>query len=473
MAVVTELVTEFKFNGSTAPLKDFNAGLDSAIGFLTKTVAAVAAVGVAIDAFVIATLHGVESTIQLSKTTGIGIEKIQELGYAASVSGSSVEAMNSTLSSLNQKIGNAAWKGDENFARLGISVRGANGQIKKADQVLDDIGARFRSLKFSMQEKQNFASALGIDPSLVQLLSKTSGEVALLREKARSLGVVTEAQAEEVEKFNASITTLKFGMSSLQTQVAIGLAPAIKELAEYFTDLLATNKELIVDGIKEIVKWFGYFFEMLGRIWPWLVAVGVAFVAVKIAALGLSGVLAILFSPVVLITAAIVAAVLIVDDLIVAFRGGKSVIRDFFLEFFQWDIRPALQAIVDAFKWVVSVIWESFKGFFKYINDSLWGIIDGIKNVGSAIGDFFGIGDTEVNQTKNVIVQPTPLSQQAYNIKPGQASNAISTVKNNSVQQSVTVNIQSSDPDAAGRAVQDSLNEQLEYADIQFEKGGR
>jgi len=469
MAVVTELVTEFKFNGSTAPLKDFNAGLDTAIGFLTKTVAAVAAVGVAIDAFVISTLHGVDSIIQLSKTSGVGIEKIQELGYAASVSGSSVEAMNSTISSLSQKIGGAAQKGSEDFARLGISVRGANGQVKKADQVLEEVGSRFRSLRLSMQEKQNFASALGIDPSLVQLLNKTSGEVALLRERARSLGVVTEAQAEEIEKFNNSITTLKFGMSALQTQVAIGLAPAIKELAEYFTDLLASNKELVVDGIKEIVKWFGYFFEMLGRVWPWIVAVGVAFIALKVAALGLSGVMAILLSPVVLITAAIVAAVLIVDDLIVAFRGGKSVIRDFFLEFFHWDIRPALQEIVDQFFKMLDVMKTDVKNFF----DFFFGIFDAVAKALNWTKDILGIGDTEINQNKNVMVQPTQLTSQPYNIQPGQTNNAISTIKNNSVQQSVTVNIQSNDPEAAGRAVQDSLTDQLEYADIQFGKGGR
>jgi hypothetical protein len=62
------------------------------------------------------------------------------------------------------KIGDAAQKGSDDFARLGISVRDSNGQIKTADVILSEVSKRFNDLNLSMQEQQSFASALGIDP---------------------------------------------------------------------------------------------------------------------------------------------------------------------------------------------------------------------------------------------------------------------------------------------------------------------
>ncbi len=77
---------------------------------------------------------GVSQSLQplfdLSEQTGVAVASIQELSFVAEQSGSSAQALESSLSGLGAKIGEAAQKGSEDFSRLGISVRDANGHVK-------------------------------------------------------------------------------------------------------------------------------------------------------------------------------------------------------------------------------------------------------------------------------------------------------------------------------------------------------
>jgi hypothetical protein len=65
---------------------------------------------------------------------------------------------------------------------------------------------------------------------------------------------------------------------------------------------------------------------------------------------------ALLMSPIAKIVAGIVLVIAIIDDLMVAFEGGESVIRDFFLNLLGWDITPFLQGMVASFQEVFGTI---------------------------------------------------------------------------------------------------------------------
>ena len=419
---------------------------------MASAVAGLVAVSGAISLFVVKTLSAADALGQLSVNTGIGIENIQELGFAASVSGSSAAVLQGTLDSLSQTIGDAAQKGSEDFARLGISVRDSNGEVKKADIILAEVGQRFRELNLSLQEQKGFASALGIDTSLIQLLNKTSAEMFTLRKRARDLGLITEEQREEIINFNDSLTILKFGLQSVKDQVAIGLSPTIKNLAEDFTDLLIGNKDLVSDGLIAVGDGINVLLDGLGRLKFVIGGMIVGFIAWKVAAIGLGAVLSIIFSPVILITAVIVGLLLIIDDLIVAFRGGKSVIRDFFLKSFDFDITPVMQNLVANFKLGIDRIKAFFSGIFDFISLGF----DKISGLASSVAGFFGFGDNTVNQT----------------LTPGPATTQ-STSTDNRITQSNTFDIRTDDPLAAGEAVVNAQQAQLDDAKTQLDRGGR
>ena len=362
MAVVNEVVTRFSFQGDLRPQREFNTGLDSSIKLLAGVAAGITAASGAMFAWANSIFNTIDPMVQLSRETGVSLESIQELGYAASVNGSSLDAVSASVREMTKRIGEFEQLGTgpakEVVENLGISFRDANGEIKAADQVMLELTDTMAGM--SESERMNVLDKLGIDPSMIQLLSSTSEEVEGLRARAQRLGVVTQEQGGAVDSYNDSLTTLRFGMQGIQNMVAVGFAPMMGDLVDRFVNLLEANQDLIMNGLNWLGEVVASTMGMLERMWPVLAAVAVGFAIAKVAAIGFGGVMSIILSPLVLWTAGILGAILIIDDLIVAFQGGKSVIADFFESFFGIDIRPALQAIVAAVEETVALMIEVF-----------------------------------------------------------------------------------------------------------------
>lgn len=472
MPTVTELVTRFDFQGSTAPLSQYNQSLGRGIGLLTAMTAALAASGAAVARWTTQVLGAHDATEQLSRSTGESVEWIQEMGFAASVNGGSVQGFQSSVESLSQKIGEAAQKGSEDFARLGISVRDMNGNVKSTEQVMSEIQVRFRQLNLSMSEQRSFAEALGIDSSMLQTLNLTSGEIARLRGEARDFGRLTEEQSDLAVDYNDSITRLRFGLDGLKNLIAIGLAPQFKVMTERFAEIIAENKDWIVNGIQATVEFIADLMAALGRLMPVLGVMAASFVALKVATLGWTGALALVFSPAILVAAAIAGVLLVIDDLIVAFQGGQSFIRDFFLEFFGWDIVPAMEAVVDAVMWMRSVVSQQIELVANIISTLVstirfpfeelfqW-LADSFNNISSLVDKFgwvFGFGGREPE----------------FTVTPAVENLLVPTTQREAprIEQVNYIDVNTRDPERAARAVGDNLQRQMDDAQTQSRRGG-
>lgn len=354
MAQVTELVTKFSFAGNLSPLNQFNGFLGKAVkGLGLYSVAVKAALG-GVMAFTGSVLKSADAQVQLSNNTGVSIERIQELGYAAAMSGSSAGALEQSIAGLNSSIGKATRNGSAEFSRLGLSIRNSNGEIKNADEVLSEVGEKFRSLNISMSEQQTIAGSLGIDVSLVQMLNKTSGEMAAMTSKARAFGLITSEQKKHISAFNTSVTTLKFGFQSIWRQLSVALAPIMTDIVNKFTAFLMANKELIKEGLEKLAKVLFFVSEAVDRFIELIFGVTDAIGGWKNALVLLS--VAFIMTPIGRFIAMMTAIILIIDDLIVAFQGGESVIRKFFIDAFDFDIVPMLQSLVKWFKSIPSSV---------------------------------------------------------------------------------------------------------------------
>jgi len=509
MAVVNDLVTKFSFTGSVRPLSQYNASLGGSIKLLGAFTLATGAAGVGFGIWADRVLDGVDALDQLSYQSGVAAGKIQELNFIAGQNQSTSQAMESTIRSLSATIGSAAQQGNDDFSRLGISVRDASGQIKTADQVLEDVRKRFGQLNLSLREQQHFASSLGIDPSLLRMLNQTDSEMASLRERARELGVMTAEQTEQAADYKKSLNSMQFALKSVKQLIAVGVAPEMGRMADSFTQLLADNKDWIINGVKATIGIVGDMLAAFNRLLPVIALLTAGFVAWKIASIGLAATLGIIFSPIVLITAGIAGLLLLVDDLIVAFNGGKSVIADFFEEFLGIDIVPILHGIVDTAKTVIGSITELFGnlivvfgGIASAIKNLLTGnfeeawedvkttallLLDTITKpfrdlfdwIGNAIKgllpnwaiNLLGLGDDSGGGSDSQAEQRQRQQQITAGVASGGAMGAMTDARQ--VNQTVSVNINTNDPAAAGRAVEESLQRQLDNANTQLGTGGR
>jgi len=373
MAQVTELITKFSFEGSTSPLKDYNSSLGKSVKLLGAMGAALGMAAFAVAKWASGVSQSLQPLFDLSEQTGVAVASIQELSFVAEQSGSSAQALESSLSGLGAKIGEAAQKGSEDFSRLGISVRDANGHVKSTDTILGEVGNSFKRLGLSMAEQQGYAEALGIDSSLISMLRQTSAETEKLKQRARDLGITLSPEdIKGLKEYNESIAEMDAAMSGLKNKIAVAIVPELEDLAESFSDLLAENQEWIVEGVEATVELVVDLVDALKRLAPFILATGAAFAVATIGTAGFATALGLVFSP----AAGILAALLILDDLIVAFQGGNSVIANLFQELLGFDIQPVLKTIV-----------SGFKEAFKVVTELVTGVVSGIVKIFSGIGD--------------------------------------------------------------------------------------
>ncbi|ENE1569440.1 hypothetical protein ABM254_001209 [Salmonella enterica] len=441
MAIVNELITKFGFIGDLAPQETFNANLKASIGLLAGLGAAIAGSAAGVAGWVTSISQSIDPLVQFSRETGVAIETVQTLGYAASVNGSSVDALQVSLGEMTKRVGEFVSTGEgeakDVAERLGLQFKDMNGQVKNSDVIFRELADKLHGM--SQAEKFSVLDKMGIDRSMVQLLSMTGEEISSLQNKAEALGVVTQDQADQFAAYNDSLTTLGKGFDGIKFQVAVGFVPVLKDLVDGFTDFLIANKDLIKNGLAHLGEIIFSVMGMIRRFLPIIGLITTGFVAWKIAAIGLRTVLATIFSPVVLITAAIVAVVLVIDDLLTAMEGGQSVIADFFKDNWGIDIVPALKeakaslmafinyaigvfepladAIASMFRMVWHLITGAFTGDFQdamkdaqNVFDSFIAFITGAFGVvGDAIKYVFGDAGAFVVDVFTTAIENTKL----------------------------------------------------------------
>lgn len=444
MAQVTELITAFTFVGNISPLNNFNSSMGRSIKVMAGFITAGAAMSGTILKLADSQLKGLQSLINISKVTDISTQSLSELQFAAEATNSSSAALTSTLDSLSQTIGDASFSGlPDALNQIGVGVKDGNGELKTADKLLFDIGKRFNELGLNIQQKRSLADSLGIDTTLLTLMSKTAAEVNRLRKEAQDYGVLTDNQIVQVELYNAANNKLSAGFKTLRNLLAISLVPELISMADSFRELLADNKDLIEKGLKLTVEVVGDMGKAIVRLLPLLKVFAGIWIAMNI--------------PTILIALAMAAFLLVVDDLFSLMNGNKSVIGDFFEDFLGVDLKGVigdLNDLLGVFKPLLEIIRAfgkipEIKGNIKIIQD------DQSEFTG---GDFATalLDDIFQNLSKKTGFDIDPFDREAARTRPSGGSN--------SIKQEITINVNGKSPTATASAIDNVLKKQLDNA---------
>lgn len=499
MAAINEMVTKFSFLGSLKPQENFNSNLKASLGLMAGMSAAIVGATGAFVAWTTNVTQAIDPMVQLSRETNVSIAAIQELGFAASQNGSNVDDVMSSISELTKRAGEFARTGggtaSEAFLQLGVSVVDANGKMKTADALMMDLQGRMQG--FSKAEQADLLDKLGINPSMIQLMNQSTAAVSALREKAKALGTITKEQADAAASLNDSNTTLRFGYQGLQNQIATGFAPVLQSITEETIGFLMANKDLIQNGIKSLGQGLLAATGFIQRMTPVVLGAAAAFGVWKIANIGVAASLGLIFTPVTLIIAGIAAAALVVDDLIVAFNGGSSAIRNLIMEWTGFDILPGLKSAVAAVKDFTSfaigeltkmkdIVFSLFSGVSDIWLGDFSGGFDKILGAASAAADlikeYFGVLFSYIpNQLANILpdfLTDAMLDDSQSQGFRGGANGAVNNgITNNSASNAnVTMNnnykIYSTDPQQAGASVYSYQPKQLQETKQYYKRGG-
>jgi len=371
----------------------FTAGFDSFGEKLGAFGLAFVAAGGAITAFVDDQLTALDEVRQLGNVTGESTDYIHRLGQVAELSGSSVQAAQSSILGLSKVIGEAAngtGKGAKAFEQYGLSAKDAEGNIKQTSVVLEELRQKMRGMESS--EQIAMLAKLGVDGSMIQLLTADLDEFneQMAEMQLMTLGVGTEENTTTAAAFKDALTELGIMLKSLGETIALRIAPAITELIGKFKAWFVENSALIASVGDAIGFVLGLIFDVANAFITTLDRLvshtigwenAIYLVGAALAWMGRS----LLFNPLTLWVAGIAAVLLLIEDLIVYMKGGESFFSDY------WKpIADGLILVGDWLKRVKTWVADFVKGWQKS-TASMQPLINIVRIIGGVFSHLFGI----------------------------------------------------------------------------------
>jgi hypothetical protein len=178
---------------------------------------------------------------KMSARTGVAQNALIALRNAAALSDVSNESLGKSLTKLNVNLVKAAEGNDAlagKFKRLGVDVKGADGQVVSADKAMKQLADRFRDMPDGAQKAAAAVDIFGKSGAeLIPLLNSGSEAMEKFTYK------VSDDFSARSELFNDTITELGFKTQGFQLQLTDALMPALQSILEVFGDLFDTKND--------------------------------------------------------------------------------------------------------------------------------------------------------------------------------------------------------------------------------------
>lgn len=272
---MADIATIVRITGKDETGTAFDSATNRATSF-AKNVGSAILGALSLGAFTSAIKGAIDYADQLndlSKRTGITVETLGALGYAAKQNGIDLE----TVAKGTQKLAESMVAGNPAFARMGVSIKDADGQLLGLDETLFKIADKFKSYADG-PEKAALATEIfkKSGAALIPLLDEGGEKLRALVEEYQKYGGVTTDTAQRADLFNDTIERIKLIQGSLWREIASALLPTLQALANIFVDAKSKGEGFkgIAETITGVVKVLGIAvigvaetFKTLGTYW--------------------------------------------------------------------------------------------------------------------------------------------------------------------------------------------------------------
>jgi hypothetical protein len=276
-----------------------------------------------------------------SKRLGVSSTALQEWQFIAERSDVSTEALTAAFARLarNAEAGRGPWRD------LGIDVRDSNGELRSQEELFGEsitalAGVENRTRRAALA--QQLFGRTGNE--LMVLLEDGPGAVEELRDRFHELGGgLSEELVEGAAEADDAFVDLRLAMRSLRGVLAADIIPVVARVVTAIADT--------VGGLADLARNSSIVETVLGAL---IVVVGALVLA-----------LAPILIPTLLLIAAFVAIVLVVEDVVTAFRGGESV----FGSFMEWLF--GLVGVTISFKDAITLAGKAWDDFVRDIGETI------------------------------------------------------------------------------------------------------
>ena len=335
-------------------------------------------------------------------------EFLIKIGVDASKAGEITQIINSLQSGLNN-ISNLS----NDISSNTRSVINETGNVtSNAGKSVDKTKSKLFSLKLILIAL--VATTVLYGKKLIGAFNNAIDKAEELATEKEALFRISQKELKQAELYKREMNKTGLALDSIKTKIALNLAPALTNLIGEFKNWLTVNKDLITNGITKIIKFIGMaiqvvvnFIKFIDKIVSstigWknaLIALGVAWAILNTA---------FLFSPIGIVIGLLAVLMLLIDDLMVYMKGGKSLFGEYWQPFI--DGAKAAWEFAKIFWEFLKALWsgdtKKIKSLSKGLFDSIVGgfksLISGIKSLLSTalknILMFFGVSEGEASKT--------------------------------------------------------------------------
>lgn len=194
---------------------------------------------------------------------GMTTDEFQRMKYVAEQSETSIEALGASMGKLNRNAGDAAAGKNKNlaalFQRLGITVRGANGEVRRGIDMLPELADAFKRNENPAVRARMGVALFGkswqeIAPLLVD---GSEGINQNLERLSRLKGVIPAEDIRGAKELGDRFKDLDLVFTGFKMTIAKELAPVIGPLVEQLTAWWVANKKLVSVEVAKMAREFG------------------------------------------------------------------------------------------------------------------------------------------------------------------------------------------------------------------------
>lgn len=343
----------------------------------------------------------------LAQSTGQTREGLQELAFMGEQAGMTMDDTSGIVTKLSKNLYEAANGNKEMakaFARAGIAVRGADGELRPAGDVLQDIGDLVSSMPDGTKKTALAMELLGKSGAKAIPLLNAGGEgMRKMAADAHELGaVMSEETIKSLDELGDEQAKVKAALVGLRNEAVAELLPVLKEMTAGLLEWVKANRKIIAQKLATVIRVIAGALKFLGKIvgyaldaLDWMgknikfIELVVLSLAAALAILKVSSITAAIASgaawalanlPLVLLAVLIGGVILLVEDIITAFQGGRSVIAEFFNKKFGGDF-------VDTMSRVAGGVKAAFTAVFDFLTEKVNWLIEKGEWLGQKLHD--------------------------------------------------------------------------------------
>lgn len=253
--VIKDFLISLGFQVDESGAKKFDATIANTTLQAVKLGATVEAAALSVVAFTAKIASGLDNLYWMSQRTGATVSGIQQIGYAVSQLGGTVDGARSSLEGLAHFVRNNP--GAEGFLnRLGVQTRDAKGNMRDMASIFTGVGQRLSQMPY--YRANQYAQMLGIDENTLMAMRRGVGQFsAQYTQMAKAIGYNADVAAVSSNRFMTSLRDFgqMAGMArdKIGSNLAGGLAGSIDTLRKQVIDNFPRIEGAITGGIKLIL----------------------------------------------------------------------------------------------------------------------------------------------------------------------------------------------------------------------------